>query len=69
MSLCLLLPLTRRKVSGIAKYGTKHTHKSECANALVGNMIEWNYPAGVNLDGVEFNSMVSGAHTIVKDFV
>ena len=44
-------------------------HKFECANALVGNMIEWNYPAGVNLDGVEFNSMVSGAHTIVKDFV
>ncbi|KAL5467702.1 hypothetical protein EMCRGX_G031965 [Ephydatia muelleri] len=34
-----------------------------------GNMIEWNYPAGVNLDGVEFNSMVSGAHTISKDFV
>ena len=32
-------------------------------------MIEWNYPAGVNLDGVEFNSMVSGAHTIAKDFV
>jgi len=34
-----------------------------------GNMIEWCMPEDYDLDGVEFKAMVSGSHTLVKDFV
>ncbi|XP_060083226.1 DENN domain-containing protein 11-like [Ylistrum balloti] len=34
-----------------------------------GNMIEWCMPEDFDLDGVEFKAMVSGSHTMTKDFV
>ncbi|XP_071174373.1 DENN domain-containing protein 11-like [Mytilus edulis] len=34
-----------------------------------GNMVEWCQPEEFELDGVEFKAMVSGSHTLLKDFV
>ncbi|XP_072013324.1 DENN domain-containing protein 11-like [Amphiura filiformis] len=34
-----------------------------------GNIIEWCQPEDVNLEGVEFKAMASGAHTVVSDFI
>jgi hypothetical protein len=32
-------------------------------------MVEWCQPEEFELDGVEFKAMVSGSHTLLKDFV
>ncbi|GAB1609332.1 DENN domain-containing protein 11 [Argonauta hians] len=34
-----------------------------------GNMVEWCLPEDTDLDGVEFKAMVSGSHTLMRDFV
>lgn len=36
---------------------------------LPGNMLEWSVPGDVELDGVEFKAMPSGAHNIPSDFL
>ena len=35
----------------------------------IGNIIEWSYPEGIQLDGIEFRAMASGFHTINSDFM
>ena len=31
--------------------------------------MEWSYPRNIDLDGVEFKSMASGLHHVLKDFM
>jgi hypothetical protein len=37
--------------------------------SALGNIIEWKHPETVQLTGVEFKALASGAHTVFKDFV
>ena len=36
---------------------------------ISGNIVEWCQPDDINLEGVEFKAMASGAHTVLTDFM
>ena len=52
---------------GVFRQGYKRlTRVNVC---YTGNTIEWSCPKNVDLDGVEFKSMASGLHNVLKDFM
>ena len=39
------------------------------SSVFLGNTVEWSYPKGHNLEGLEFKSLASGLHNVTRDFM